>query len=109
MGRDPREGATPGGEVDRKEQELEGGRKGAIKTFKDGAPAHPRRSNQGRGARRLARTLGLNRRNNSNAVFSQPFQGAMPQSAKFAIQEMFASDKRHEEIAALLDFATGLL
>jgi hypothetical protein len=52
--------------------------------------------------------IDLNQRNYSNGVSSQPFQCAMPQSAEFAIQEMFAPDKRHEGIAALLDFATGL-
>jgi len=30
----------------------------------------------------------LNQRNISNAVFPQPFQGVMPQSAEFAIQEI---------------------
>ncbi len=53
--------------------------------------------------------IDLDQRNNSNVVFSQLFQRAMPQSAEFAIQEMFAPDKRHQGIAALLDFATGLL
>jgi hypothetical protein len=32
----------------------------------------------------------------------------MPQSAEFAIQEMFAPDKRHQGIAAFLDFAMRL-
>jgi len=39
------------------------------------------------------RFLDLDQRNISNAVFFQPFQRAVPQFAKFAIQEMFAPDK----------------
>jgi len=79
-----------------------------FKRRKDAAPTHQGSSNQVRVARRLLERLICTSETTQTAVFSQPFQCAMPQSAKFAVQEMFAPDKRHQEIAALLDFATGL-